>query len=437
MTEAALPLFIREPTGPLQRCRVKQVIILAATFTAGFACGFSAANPKLSTPTASSLWLPRPCGPDDATTTSTESPKLEITPHAWHASSSLPHSTTSTHSTTRAKMGSTSTTLPSSETIIVKVFAGGNGRLGNNIGQLLHGLAFARRIHADKVQLVASGGQLPQVMELKDLSLDLPDAGTLRGVIPKECNEAAQAARMNKEPNTYASGFWTTRCSGVPGSEYHDLAFQYIWPLLKSEVKECVEKPDDAAEKRLTVHLRGQDLWNMGEFDQVAKKPINMSAGAHHWLWNNPPCTMYEKIIQEDGYSDVLVVTSQDRRHACVSWFEELPRRTGLKVNVTFQTSSLAEDFCALVKSRNMVVSFSTLSNAAAVLSKNLKRIYVRNFAQNSMLNCQLWPTVSIMQYYMPSTEQHHEPYNNTYAGVIEWFQTYNVSLIARRTSCK
>lgn len=167
MTEAALPLSIREPTGPLQRCRVKQVIILAATFTAGFACGFSAANPKLSTPTASSLWLPRPCGPDDATTTSTESPKLEITPHAWHASSSLPHSTTSTHSTTRAKMGSTSTTLPSSETIIVKVFAGGNGRLGNNIGQLLHGLAFARRIHADKVQLVASGGQLPQVMELK------------------------------------------------------------------------------------------------------------------------------------------------------------------------------------------------------------------------------------------------------------------------------
>ena len=89
---------------------------------------------------------------------------------------------------------------------------------------------------------------------------------------------------MNKEPNTYASGFWTTRCAGVPGSEYHDLAFEYIWPLLKPEVKECIDKVDDAAEKRLTVHLRGQDLWSMGEFDLVPKKPLNTSVGAHHWL---------------------------------------------------------------------------------------------------------------------------------------------------------
>lgn len=55
--------------------------------------------------------------------------------------------------------------------MLVKVFAGGNGRLGNNIGQLLHGLAFAVRSHADKVQLVASGGQLPQIFQFKTLGL--------------------------------------------------------------------------------------------------------------------------------------------------------------------------------------------------------------------------------------------------------------------------
>ena len=65
----------------------------------------------------------------------------------------------------------------------MKVFAGGNGRLGNNIGQLLHGLAFARRIHADKVQLVASGGQLPQIMDLKpgcDMGKDVESQGKPR-----------------------------------------------------------------------------------------------------------------------------------------------------------------------------------------------------------------------------------------------------------------
>ena len=38
----------------------------------------------------------------------------------------------------------------------------------------------------------------------------------------------------------------------------------------------------------------------------MAKKPINMEAGAHHWLWNNPPCSMYEKIILEEAYSEAL-----------------------------------------------------------------------------------------------------------------------------------
>lgn len=154
---------------------------------------------------------------------------------------------------------------------------------------------------------------------------------------------------------------------------------------------------------------------------------------------------MYEKIIQEEGYSEVLVVTSPDKRHACIPWFEQLPDRLQLlesngssssKLKVTIQASSLAEDFCALVKSQNMVVSFSTLSNAAAVLSKHLKRIYVRNFAANSMLNCNLWPGISLVRYGMAISEQHHEPYNNTYGGVIEWFQTYNVSQI-HRTECK
>ena len=194
---------------------------------------------------------------------------------------------------------------------------------------------------------------------------------------------------------------------------------------------------ESGAENKLTIHLRGNDLWNMGEFEMMPKKPINMDAGAHHWLWANPPCTMYEKIIREEGFAEVLVVTSPDRRHACVSWFEGFQQRTGLSVKVTLQTNSLADDFCTLTRARNLVLSFSTLSNAAAIMSKRVKRVYLRQFALNSMMNCNIWPGVSLVQYSMPITEQHHEPYNNTYAGVTEWFQTYNMSLITRTPSCK
>ena len=52
---------------------------------------------------------------------------------------------------------------------------------------------------------------------------------------------------------------------------YHDLAFEYIWPLLKADVRRCVEQN---ASEALVVHLRGQDLWNMGEFEQVEAKSM-------------------------------------------------------------------------------------------------------------------------------------------------------------------
>ncbi|CAE7913971.1 unnamed protein product, partial [Symbiodinium sp. KB8] len=194
-------------------------------------------------------------------------------------------------------------------------------------------------------------------------------------------------------------------------------------------VKACLEGPDEApgTEQQLTVHLRGNDLWNMGEFELMPKKPVNMEAGAHHWLWANPPCTMYEKIIREEGFTQVLIVTSPDRRHACVPWFENFRERTGLNVKITLQTNSLAEDFCTLARARNLVLSFSTLSNAAAIMSKRVKRVYLRQFALNSMMNCDIWPDLSMVQYSMPISEQHHEPFNNTYAGVTEWMCCKNL----------
>ena len=40
--------------------------------------------------------------------------------------------------------------------------------------------------------------------------------------------------------------------------------------------------------KELTVHLRGQDLWGMAEYELTSEKPIPMEANAHHWLWHQP-----------------------------------------------------------------------------------------------------------------------------------------------------
>merc|ERR1712046_302073 len=111
---------------------------------------------------------------------------------------------------------------------------------------------------------------------------------------------------------------------------------------------------------------------------------------------------MFEKIIREEGYKRVLVVTSPDRRHAYVDWFEQFNQRSGSDIKVTVQAQKLADDFCTLTRARNLVLSFSTLSNAAAILSRRLRRVYVREFALNSMMNCDVWTGVDLIQYSMP-----------------------------------
>eukprot|EP00930_Biecheleria_cincta_P039985 TRINITY_DN27433_c0_g1_i1.p1 TRINITY_DN27433_c0_g1~~TRINITY_DN27433_c0_g1_i1.p1 ORF type:complete len:503 (-),score=62.19 TRINITY_DN27433_c0_g1_i1:14-1489(-) len=465
-----------------------QMMVLVATFTAGYCMGMAEMSPLSALPSASNMasmqslsWCQCPTVAPECTTTLQNSkpipPKSATTPKPLYGTTASPSSNlrpaagglsttsavppatsvtlttaaTTTVATTRAAVEQVVTTVVSTtalprpasnqaaaEPTMVKVFAGGNGRLGNNIGQLLHGLMFATLIHADKVELNAEGGQLKQVFKVRKTVLDLPVSGNERGTIPKECKSAADASKQRGKQGLYASGFWTTRCDRVKAREYHDLALEHIWPLLQPPVKACLEDvAEPGAEKQLTVHLRGNDLWDMGEFEEKPKHSIDLNRGAHHWLWAQPPCSMFEKIVREEGYTSILVVTSPDKHHACVPWFEEMKERTGLNVKVIIQAKKLAEDFCALAKAENLVLSFSTLSNAAAIMSKRLRRVYVREFALNSLMNCNVWGDVTLTQYSMPISEGNHKPYNNTYAGVIEWFQTYPASEINKKTACK
>eukprot|EP00434_Breviolum_minutum_P006537 symbB.v1.2.005770.t1/scaffold289.1/size287290/15 len=103
---------------------------------------------------------------------------------------------------------------------------------------------------------------------------------------------------------------------------------------------DAVPTPEEAA-KELTVHLRGQDLWGMAEYELKSDKPIPLEANAHHWLWHQPPCTMYRKIIVEEGFKKVIVVTSPDLRHVCVEWLKS--NAASLGIEVVIQSASLME----------------------------------------------------------------------------------------------
>ncbi|CAJ1353964.1 unnamed protein product [Effrenium voratum] len=79
------------------------------------------------------------------------------------------------------------------------------------------------------------------------------------------------------------------RRSGI--LDFHLLATENLAQAYLPEFRACLDKvsPPEEAAKELTVHLRGQDLWGMAEYELQSDKPIPMEAQAHHWLWHQPP----------------------------------------------------------------------------------------------------------------------------------------------------
>lgn len=195
----------------------------------------------------------------------------------------------------------------------------------------------------------------------------------------------------------YVGGVWPSGCLGISTRTYHQVAISHIWPLLNAELLACIAAPDEFADAAdvLTVHFRGVDEWGMGEGELIPKSKLDLAAHGHHWLWQIPPCGMYQKILEEDGYRKVLVVTSPNLRHPCVQWFQERASRAPRDLEVRVQATILLNDTCRMLKARNICLSFSTFPEALAILSQNVRKNYGRSERQVNAVNCGMPPGVS------------------------------------------
>jgi len=312
---------------------------------------------------------------------------------------------------------------------VVQILAG-NGRLGNNMHELFHGLYFAKQVGATMVKVACGSGQLEQVLDLPE-EMHLPQRFSKGkgGPIPKECRALAHESEDKHQPGHYVSPFWAAHCHPVPARHYHDIAKELIRPLFKANLAACLESSDIQSvpqEQTLTVHLRSDDMWGVGDGEAIPS-----DAAPNHWLWQHPPCSLYEKVIAEEGFRHVLVVTSKDRLNPCVSWFET--RAKGSNYSLKVQSKTLLEDACALLKAQNLFLSYSTFPESMAVLSSQVRRIFSRTrYQQYSAMDQRGWPGTSVEQYHVPIHEGHLGPYSNTMQGVRRWMLTYPASKITK-----
>jgi len=317
-----------------------------------------------------------------------------------------------------------------------------SGRLGNNLEWLIRGLRYAKFTNRDYLLVNISKqdkelSQLVQIMNeqalFKPSHVELPGEQSVK-CEPWRLNLADQEISSGNKALVYI--YQGEVCDGADGASYRDVAQGLLQQAFLPELRSCLKADSSSqADEELTIHLRGQDLWGMQESEYSSNKPLDMNAFAHNWLWHQPPCTMYKRIIEEDGYKRVRIVTSSDLRHVCISWLMEKSKELGISVEV--QATDLMKDFCTLGRAENLVLSYSSLCDAAALISHRLKRLYVREFANShSLLDCKLWPGTELHQYYMPIGPRDHSPYGTSYAEVIRMFTTYDEKNMTKYRGC-
>ena len=151
-------------------------------------------------------------------------------------------------------------------------------------------------------------------------------------------------------------------------NQYFNLNYVYtnMQRVLKtyvfSKLKLTSKKIDDDT---LVIHIRSGDIF----------------CGGNPWGKNyiQNPLSFYEKIITD--FSKILIVTEPDN---CNPIVEQLTKRN----NVSVQSSNICDDFSTLISAKNLALSgVGTFGAAAAIVSPNLKNLYVSNLYLEEHLN--------------------------------------------------
>lgn len=114
------------------------------------------------------------------------------------------------------------------------------------------------------------------------------------------------------------------------------------------------EKIIENNEKTLVIHLRGGDIFS--------KKP--------HKGYVMPPMTYYERIIDENTFEKIILVTTDNKNPCVLSLVDKY------KEKIVIQRGSLIEDMSIILNAKNVAESFGTFTHALLSLSENIQNIY-------------------------------------------------------------
>merc|ERR1712061_100583 len=96
-------------------------------------------------------------------------------------------------------------------------------------------------------------------------------------------------------------------------------------------------------------------------------------------------------------------------------------------------------DFCRLSRAENLVLSYSSFADAAAMLGHRLRRLYLRAFSgTHSLLDCDLWEGATAYRYLVPVDDSNYSilGYKRSREDVIRWFKEWKATNVTLLRHC-
>ena len=227
------------------------------------------------------------------------------------------------------------------------------GRFGNQVFQILHALALARRWG---VQEIIAPGNVVFERENSPIDLDGVDLYFSPGDITWGSSRASRIfpSLRNRFHLAYNAFF-----ADHPG--------ELEIPLTAVEFDRASEalattwgkvRPKKLPDDHLVIHLRAGDVFS--------RDP--------NPLYGQPPLSFYEKVLAMKSWAFVSVVR-EDARHPLEKALSELLEATSAVFD--FRSASLVEDIDFLRSATNLVSSRGTFVPAISSLSPDLERVFV------------------------------------------------------------
>lgn len=212
------------------------------------------------------------------------------------------------------------------------------GRFGNNVISMINIIAFAQ-ITFSKITFNITH----DLLNIKQLKIDFSkNIKTNMQVTPEIC--------------FFMFGDIFSEHKSLIYNMHEQIAKKYIFPIIVPiNLKNNVNYNNT-----LFIHIRGGDIFNQSP----------------HSFYPQPPLIFYEKIIEENNYKNILLI-SEDRKNPCVNFLLSKYK------NITFNTNDLLTDTHMLLNAEHLIASNSTFIYIIILLSKKIKKVYYNNFLPN------------------------------------------------------